>query len=117
MPFTALEASNLPLVVADPLEPNLKVCVSANSSMQTITIRCTAPIAQQVVVPVLASTDATIARFERANVAFQIIVGAGKIRPIVTQKKMRAQVVRNLPKMGQTALLLLIEGTSDLLVY
>ena len=35
------------------------------------------PIAQQIGIPVLASTDAAIARFYGPNEAFQIIVGSG----------------------------------------
>src|SRR5690242_14434682 len=46
-------------------------------------IRDTAPIAQEVAVPVLAATDAAVARLEAANVAFHIVVGTWEPRSVV----------------------------------
>src|SRR6266700_1266365 len=49
----------------------------------------TAPVAQQIRVPVLAATDTTILRFEPANAALHIIVGAGKVLPVVALHQVR----------------------------
>ena len=40
-------------------------------------------IAQQIVIPVVASTDAPIARFDSANEALQLIVGTRQVLDIV----------------------------------
>jgi hypothetical protein len=52
----------------------------------------TSSIAQQVTVPVLAATHATIASLDGANAPFHVIVGAGKILPIVALNEMPALV-------------------------
>jgi hypothetical protein len=43
----------------------------------------TAPITQQIGVPVLATTHAAILGLESANAALHVIVGAGKVLPVV----------------------------------
>ncbi len=60
VPGTAVKASGLPLGVTDPLEPFLK----GGLAMQTVIIGDSAAIAQQIAVPILAPTDATVARFD-----------------------------------------------------
>src|SRR5438445_8585260 len=57
-----------------------------------VIIRHTAPIAQQITIPVLAAADAAIACLEAANTAFHLVVGTRKHLPIIALHQMRAQV-------------------------
>src|SRR5260370_12530487 len=52
----------------------------------------TAPVAQQIGIPVLATTHAAILRLEPANAALHVVVGAGKVLPVVALHQVRSQV-------------------------
>src|SRR5207245_835965 len=52
----------------------------------------TAPIAQQIGIPVLTTTHAAILCLEAANAALHVIVGARKVLPVVALHQMRPQV-------------------------
>src|SRR6266567_1492850 len=74
-----------------------------------IIIGDTAPVAQQIAVPVLAPADAAILRLEGANAAFQLVVRARERLPIVTLHQVRTLVGEHLQKLGETLLLQLRE--------
>src|SRR5947209_16355409 len=50
----------------------------------------TAPVAQQIVVPVLATADAAVARLEPTDAAFHLIVGTREVRLVVALRQVRA---------------------------
>src|SRR5216684_849643 len=52
----------------------------------------TAPVAQQIGIPVLATTHAAILRLEPANAALHVVLGAGKVLPVVALHQVRSQV-------------------------
>ncbi len=52
----------------------------------------TAPVAQQIRVPVLAATHTPILRFEPANAALHVIIRAGKVLPVVALYQVHSQV-------------------------
>src|SRR5437763_1285263 len=56
----------------------------------------TAPVAQQIGVPVLATTHTAILRLEPANTALHGAVGARKVLPVVALHQVRAQVGKHL---------------------
>lgn len=64
-----------------------------------------APIAQQIAVPVLATTDAALARLEPADAAFHLIVGAREALPVVALHQVRPQVGELLEELGEALLL------------
>ena len=109
---TAVQTSRLPLVVTNSHESGLKDGIPF--ALQTVIVGHAASIAQQIAIPILAPTDATVARFDRADVALHVIVGARKSGVVITEDQMRTQIVGDLQKMGQTALLLLSEGARGL---
>jgi transposase len=49
-----------------------------------------ASVAQQIGVPVLATTDAAILRLEAANAALHVVVGTGKVLPVVALHQVRS---------------------------
>src|SRR5271157_2272456 len=51
-----------------------------------------APVAQQIGVPVLATTDAARLRLQAADAALHLIVGTGKVLAVVALHQVRAQV-------------------------
>src|SRR5690349_19890015 len=65
---------------------------SSRILLPPLVIRHTAPIAQQIRVPVFPSADPTIAGLEAANAAFHFIVGAREPFPVVALHQMRAQI-------------------------
>src|SRR6266851_3210638 len=71
-----------------------------------------ASIAQQIGIPILASTDAPIAGFDGTDVALHLIVGARKPGDIVAVDEMRPQMCEDLQEMIEAALLILREGAS-----
>src|SRR5258708_7998950 len=56
----------------------------------------TAPITQQIRVPVLATTDPAILRLEAANAALHVVVGAWKVLMVVALHQVRSQVGKHL---------------------
>src|SRR5260370_37012298 len=52
----------------------------------------TASIAQQIGVPVLATTHPAILRLETANAALHVVIGAGKVLPVVALHQVLAAV-------------------------
>src|SRR5260370_8106647 len=61
----------------------------------------TASIAQQIGVPVLATTHAAILRLEPANAALHVVVGAGKVLPVVALHQVRSQVGEHVEELGE----------------
>src|SRR6266568_611648 len=82
-----------------------QLLLSGRILLPPVVIRHAAPIAQQIVIPVLAATDASIARLEAANAAFHLVVGARERFPIVALDEMRSQVGEHLQELPQTLLL------------
>src|SRR6266550_1505504 len=64
-------------------------------------IRHVAPVAQQIGVPVLATTDAAILRLEPANAAFHLVVGAGKVLAVVALHQIGPQVGKDLQTLAE----------------
>src|SRR5712691_4028753 len=54
-----------------------------------VVIRDTAPIAQQIAIPVLPATDAAIASLEAANAAFHLVVRPWERFPVVALHQVR----------------------------
>jgi hypothetical protein len=71
---------------------NLQLLNSLRVSTPPFIVGHATAITQHVTVPVLTPTNATIARFDGANAAFEIIVGARKVLHIVTAHPMGAHV-------------------------
>src|SRR5258708_1715058 len=65
----------------------------------------TAPITQQIGVPVLATTHATILRLEAANAALHVVVGARKVLPVVALHQIGPQIGEYLQELGEALLL------------
>src|SRR5919108_285868 len=82
-----------------------ELLLSAGVLFPPVIIDDTAPIAQQITIPVLPATDAAIARLEAANTAFHVIVGARERLPIVALDQMRSQVGEHLQELGEARLL------------
>src|SRR5260370_27876343 len=72
-----------------------------------LVVHHTAPVAQEIGVPVLAAADAAVARLESADTPFHLIIGAREILPVVTLHQVRPQVSEHLQELGQTWLLLI----------
>src|SRR5260370_8703989 len=64
----------------------------------------TAPVAQQIVVPVLATADAAVARLEPTDSAFHLLFGTREALPVVTLHPVRPQVGELLPKCSEALL-------------
>src|SRR5258708_10663349 len=69
----------------------------------------TAPVAQQIVVPVLATADAAVARLEPTDAAFHLIVGTREALPVVTLHPVRPPGCELLQGCGDGLLLQLRE--------
>ena len=65
----------------------------------------TAPVAQQIVVPVLATADAAVARLEPTDATFHLIVGTREAHPVVALDQVRPQVGELLQERGEALLL------------
>src|SRR6266566_3830427 len=61
----------------------------------------TAPVAQQIVVPVLATADAAVACLEPTDAAFHLIVGTREALPVVALHQVRPQVGELLQERGE----------------
>src|SRR5207245_10643969 len=60
----------------------------------------TAPVAQQIRVPVLAGTSAAVACLESTDATFHLIIGAGKVLAVVALHQVRPQVGEHLQELG-----------------
>src|SRR5260370_12683881 len=69
----------------------------------------TAPVAQQIVVPVLATADAAVARLEPTDAAFHLTVCTREALPVVALHQGRPQVGELLQECGEALLLRLRE--------
>src|SRR2546428_693251 len=70
-----------------------------------------APVAQEIGVPVLATTDASIARLEAANTAFHLVVGAREVFAVIALHQVRSQVGEHLQELGEAFPLQLGKGS------
>src|SRR6266516_4964311 len=77
---------------------------------QAIIISDVAPIAQQIAIPILASTHTASAGFERADVALRLVVGAWQALHLVAQDQVGAKCAGGLQKMGQALSFVIREG-------
>src|SRR5258708_16929948 len=68
-----------------------------------------ASIAQQIGIPILASTDAPITSLDGTDVALHLIVGAWKLGHIVAVDQVRSQVREHLQEMREAVLLIVME--------
>src|SRR6266852_6859168 len=60
-----------------------------------------APVAQQIGIPVLAATDAAVARLESTNAALHVVVCPGKVLPVIALHQVRPQVGEHLQELGE----------------
>jgi hypothetical protein len=89
------------------LQTDLQLLNSLRLSMPPFIVSDSTAITQHVRIPVFAATDAAVARFDGANAAFEIIVGARKVLHIVTAHQMRAHVQKGLRKRFESLVALL----------
>src|SRR5437773_166596 len=108
--FAALDpagrASGTPLLMTDLCEKGLS-CIQFS---QAVIISDVAPIAQQVAIPILASTNTASEGFERADVALRLVVGAWKALHLVAQDQVGAKSAGGLQKMVQALSFVIREG-------
>jgi len=61
-----------------------------------------APVAQQIGIPVLAATDAAVARLESTNAALHVVVCPGEVLPVIALHQVRPQVGEHLQELTET---------------
>jgi len=80
------------------LQTRLQVLASLRQALPVFIVGHATSITQHVAIPVLAATDAAIARFDSTNAAFEIIVGTREVFHIITAHQMGTHVQKGLTK-------------------
>src|SRR5947208_17170462 len=88
-----------PPSAAQPASAPLQLVAMGRILLPPGRIRHGAPVAQQIRVPVLATTDAAILRLESPNAAFHLVVRARKVLPVVALHQVRAQIGEDLQEL------------------